>query len=831
MDVNESFLTSSFNEEYLYSINRNSFNKEPSASIFERLYKDKLEQDNSFYIVLGTDSGLLLEYILQQESPDDTRYLFIELPHVLMHLENKFDLADLPEHVDICAIEQWQEKATEFGIELYLYKDNCQYIKSLAAIDSYLPAYNSAILSFEQDFQSLRFFTRATLVVSPFMDTQLKNICENSTPARILKDQFKTETCVLLAGGPSLDESIEWLKSNQKHVVIMAVSRIAKKLLQVGIVPNIVVSVDPFEISFDVSKELLLFPNSVLFIHSNNVTPLLLGQWPGKNVYMDRRYPWVVDGDEKNLMSCGPTVTNTALKAAIDMGFNNILLSGVDLCFSEKGVTHASGSNEAKIGPTLGQSGKWVETYSGNTVETLIVFEQAAKGLATEASRASKQATNIYNLSPNAAKVENITHIPTSALTFTDEACQFNEKINQLIPDKMPHIIVEDYNDVLSKVEKTLSNIKQINLLAQDALKANSKLFEDKGQESENFKYKIQMDKIEKQLNAKFKKTVTFVKNFGIDKFIVSAQTDSSAEWSDEKLEKTGRLYYQAYIDTCKSLINHLENTKNRILNRIEEQRINANISALLEQWQSDKVPGRAKNWLKRNQKNIDLYPDTIKQKFIQYDEQFNEIIANEDTPHLARTKNEASLHGVRRKIITLFHQKNLEALKTLAQSLKLHVQANDEATPLYHLCLAYFYTASANEVEALANFDLLPSEDIFEDELQQIAAIAFKLENYDLAKACLNQLSSIANIYIPQYAKLLLLMGEEEAAIACYTEFLQAHPEDIFIWCNLGILYFEMGAIEAAKLAFDIVLAKDKTHSQAKIYMEKINNSPELSA
>ena len=136
MDVNESFLTSSFNEEYLYTVNRNSFNKEPSASVYKRLYKDKLEKEHSFYIILGTDSGLLFNYILQQPLPDDTRYLFIELPQILQSLGRKIDLDDLPEHIAICAIDDWQDQAAVFGIELYLFKDNCQFIKSLAAIDS-----------------------------------------------------------------------------------------------------------------------------------------------------------------------------------------------------------------------------------------------------------------------------------------------------------------------------------------------------------------------------------------------------------------------------------------------------------------------------------------------------------------------------------------------------------------------------------------------------------------------------------------------------------------------------------------------------------------------
>lgn len=826
MDVNESFLTSSFNEEYLYTVNRNSFNKEPSASVYKRLYKDKLEKEHSFYIILGTDSGLLFNYILQQPLPDDTRYLFIELPQILQSLGRKIDLDGLPEHIAICAIDDWQDQAAVFGIELYLFKDNCQFIKSLAAIDSFLPDYTSAILSFEQSFESLRFFTRAALAVSPFMSTQLTNICENNTPASTLKGQFTTETCVLLAGGPSLDENIEWLKQNHQHVVIMAVSRIAKKLLQVGITPDIVVSVDPFEISFDVSKEQLLFPNTVLFIHSNNVTPLLLGQWPGKSVYMDRRYPWDVKDDDQNLMSCGPTVTNTALKVAIDMGFSNILLSGVDLCFSDKGVTHASGSNEAKIGPTLGQSGKWVETYSAKTVETLIVFEQAAEGLAIEALRAKNNNTDIYNLSANAAKVDNINYIPTEALSFVDEQCNFKDKINQLIPEKANNVITQDYNVVLKQVEKILAHVKKISLLAQDALQANEQLFKDKGKESDNFKHKVIMDKIEQQLNTKYKRAAKFVKNFGIDKFIKSAQTNSSAEWSDEKLEQTGQLYYQAYIDTCSTLLFHLDSTRSRILSRIEEQKAKPNIAALLEQWQQDNNVGRAKNWLTKQAIQKETLSDDLRAKFSSFEQQFNDIIANENTRHLERTKKEASLYGVRRKVITLFHQKNIAALQTLAQSLKLLTQTNQEATSLYHLCLAYFFTATKDEPQALAYFEQLPDEEILEDELQQIARIAFKLENYDLAKACLKHLASIANIYIPQYAKLLLLLGDKEAATACYTDFLQSHPGDIFMWCNLGVFYFENGASEAAKLAFEMVLAQDNEHVRAKVYMEKIQRN-----
>lgn len=821
--TNERFLISPLGEEYLYSINRNSFEKESSHSIFSRLYDEKLEKEHTFYLVLGTDSGLLLKHLLEQKKPDDTQYLFIELPEVIEQISQKFDFEELPEHIAITTIDKWKEAGTAFGLELYLYKNKTQFIKSVAAIDSYLPAYNDAILKFEQEFQSFRFFTRATLVVSPFMDTQLKNICENRTPASVYKDKFRGDTCVILAGGPSLDEDIKWVKENREHLIVIAVSRIAKRLNQIGLVPHIVVSVDPFEISFDVSKELLLFPPDVLFLHTNNVTPLLLGQWHGKSAYMDRRYPWDVENDKNNIISNGPTVTNAALKAAIDMGFSHILLSGVDLCFSEKGISHATGSNEAKIGPTLGQTGKWVETYSGKIVETLVVFEQAAKGFSGLAKQAQEKDIQIFNLSANAAKVPYISHMPTVALSFSASEINYTNKITSYLPNETNSDVIGDFNTVNKQIKKTLTGVKKIKILANEALTANDNLFKEKGKESENFKFKLQMDKIEKKLNSTYKKTSTFVKNFGIDKFIKSAQTKSSDEWSDKKVENTGRLYYQAYVDTCDALIKHLDSTIERVNCRIEEHNKEPDFSILFKQWAKDKAYGRAGNWLKSDVQN--RLVDTEKAQFLDFKNKFEDELYNEETKHLKRTKHEASLKGVRRKIITLFHQKNTDALSTLCNSLELHMKADKQAKPLYHLALAYHSIAIGDEHEALRNFESLPDESILEDELQQITAIAFKLENYSLAKACLEKLTSYAGIYIPQYAKLLKLLGEPEEAINCYINFLNKNPDDLFIWNNLGVLYYELNIYETSKLAFETTLSKDKDNQQAQDYLKKLSS------
>ncbi len=816
----EKFKTTVHNEDYLYSVSRNTFVQEPSINIFKRHFDKKANKEASFYLILGTDSGLLLNHVIQQEPLTDTRYLFIEPPHIINKIREKYPENTWPENIRLTTPEQWQQAANEFDIKLYVYKNNFKYLYSIGAIDAFDAAYSTANVDIEKQLQNFLFFTRTALTISPFFASQLHNICENKIPAKQLTDSFAGKTCIVLAGGPSLDENIDWIKANQENLFIIAVSRIAKNLLKKNLIPHAICSVDPYEISFDVSKEMLKLPNKVLFIHSCNVTPLLLSQWQGRSVYLGDRLPWQAKNQDINLPIVGPTVTNTALQMALVMGFDNILLAGVDLCYSEKGITHASGSNEAKVGPQLGQQGTWVETYAGNTVETLIVFEQAAQSLASLAKDALKNNKTIYNISSNAAKIDNITYLPVEAISFDAERNNFWANIDDLFPQQALETIRADNNTILKQVTNILSASKAIHLLAKEALTCNEKLFQKKGHESDNFRYKLKMDKIEHKINSHYKKAAQFIKNYGLDKFILSAHSQSSEEWSDSKIEETGHLYYQAYINTCTELIPLLETSKKRILSRIEEEKNQPNLPLLFNQWQRDNNEGRALVWKNKHLTQAIKLNISEHKQFESFLKSFNDTMLNENTAHLARTTKENSLVGVRRKIITLFKQKNTDALETLSHSLALQ---EDEALSLYHLSLAYYYLALNHYQEALSYFEKLPIKNILEDELQQITNIAFKLSDYTLAQSCLKQLSQISTIYLPKYAKLLELIGENNLSIQTYNDYLLTEPDDLLSWNALGKLYFNNNAFDAAKMAFEHVINQESNNIIARDYLKRI--------
>jgi tetratricopeptide (TPR) repeat protein len=123
----------------------------------------------------------------------------------------------------------------------------------------------------------------------------------------------------------------------------------------------------------------------------------------------------------------------------------------------------------------------------------------------------------------------------------------------------------------------------------------------------------------------------------------------------------------------------------------------------------------------------------------------------------------------------------------------------------------------------SLTYFESLPSNAIFEDELQQIMTIAFKLSDYPLASACLEKLSNITDIYMPKHAKLLKLLGETDKAITLYADYLASFNEDTKAWLELGELYFDIKAYDAALMAFEVVLSQDAKNLRASNLIKEV--------
>lgn len=205
---------------------------------------------------------------------------------------------------------------------------------------------------------------------------------------------------ILIAGGPSLDENMDFLRENQGKRTLLAVGTVFKKLLNSGIVPDLVVFLDPQERIYgqiegaEQSRVPMLLALTAYWKLARNykgdkyLIPLTnLEEGKGFEEYKDA---WESVG----------TVTALGLEAAIRFGAEQIYLVGVDLAYPG-GVSHATGTmdyTEKKLDGLIP-----TESNDGTTVYTDMAFLSYREQIEEKIEKTPW--ISYYNMSRTGAKI------------------------------------------------------------------------------------------------------------------------------------------------------------------------------------------------------------------------------------------------------------------------------------------------------------------------------------------------------------------------------------------------------------------------------------------
>ena len=156
-----------------------------------------------------------------------------------------------------------------------------------------------------------------------------------------LKDIFKGWPAIVVAGGPSLEKNFHLLKEAKGRAIIIAVDVVLPTLLPVGIVPDILVAIDPMPENIAVFKDNPLLKD-VPFICLAQYTPETVRIYPGP-IFMNTVpgnivYQWLANfwEDKGNIECFGGSVAHLGFAAAEYVGANVIALIGQDLSYEEK---------------------------------------------------------------------------------------------------------------------------------------------------------------------------------------------------------------------------------------------------------------------------------------------------------------------------------------------------------------------------------------------------------------------------------------------------------------------------------------------------------------
>lgn len=816
--------TNIFGERYFYNLNRDSFSKISSQALFDAKFGSQLFQPNSLNIIIGTDSGLLPLYLQHKGLAKGTRYLFIEPAAVLEQLNSHNLLDDLDPAIACVTPDEWGAAAQAFKIQDYFYINAVQSFNALCAEDDNCNAYAELSWHIAEVLAQGHWTFNLSLGNESFFVRQLTNLADNLLPAKLLNNAFQGKTVVLLAGGPSLDETLPWVIQNRQRLVVFAVSRISRQLKNLGLEPDFIFSVDPTELSFDISKEMLTFSRRPVFVYSYHTVSSLVSQWQGVSLYLGQRVPWKSPINQGNIDGVGPTVTNTALSVAHKFGFKRIILAGVDLCFTRDGYTHAVGSDEHIAGPRFNLTSLQAETNGGFMAPTSCDLVSAINNLRAQAQLITGTGCQIVNPSANAAKVGNIDYIPLSNINLDETQTD----VASVIADKIAAAkrAVTDGKEIIDELKRVQFQINAIKHLAENAIATNQSMYSADGI-IENYKDKRKIDKIEKKLNRDHRQFSKLVKKFGIRSFIKITQPFTDEDWSAEEAKEMGNAYYEAFRDGAAGLLKLIDDAITRIESRMEENKDNPDFDLIFKQWRKDRSFGRARLW-RQNHSNTQP-PESVQAELNELNSLFESVLANKNTLHMAQAKHHASFSMLKKRAGLLFKHRKIQELMDLQSGLQKH-DDQTAAEPYAYLLKGYLAELLDDLETALeAYYHIIDSQDspLLEEALLRIATVSIgsneiNNDNTYLALQCLAQINPI---YMPFYAEIVRLRGDIEGAIDTYERFITQFPEDTLAQMKLATVYMENKAYASAEVMLDYILAKSPDAKAAIDLKKQLND------
>ena len=168
-------------------------------------------------------------------------------------------------------------------------------------------------------------------------------------PIESLRDKYKNKPVILVASGPSLSKNIDQLLSIKGKVLIIACDSAVVPLINKGIVPDHITTVDFRGFTYEKLKPVKDQLSDVYLIHTAESTPEILNNINFKGVYYTS-HPDEIGDLLKNILGEGnvqqqdvTSVFHLALFSAQIFGCSPIIFVGLDLAFCD-GKDHVDGT-------------------------------------------------------------------------------------------------------------------------------------------------------------------------------------------------------------------------------------------------------------------------------------------------------------------------------------------------------------------------------------------------------------------------------------------------------------------------------------------------------
>lgn len=286
-----------------------------------------------------------------------------------------------------------------------------------------------------------------------------------------LKNQNNTEEYIVVAGGPSLNDNIDFLKESVGKRTIIAVDAALKKLLNAGIKPDYVTIIDPN-------------PNVMHYLdgieEETYDIPLIaenVSYWEYVNNYKGKVYRVIATDNKWSIMAAERlniepwkgygTVSNLALQEAILFGAKKIYFIGLDLSYPG-GKHHADGIGIDTSNTIKGEL--QTRSVDGGMVDTTSTFMEFKEGIETVISK--NLDIEYINLSKHGAYINGTMSGKWWEKLPTDDISEYVDKLSletMLLPEEKYHLLWQIYNRTTSQK----NNLEKLNTALKSLVDEN----------------------------------------------------------------------------------------------------------------------------------------------------------------------------------------------------------------------------------------------------------------------------------------------------------------------------------------------------------------------
>ena len=815
MPTSVDFTRNPFGERYLYDVDRALFATERAEEVFARRLDVDFAADDTLFVVVGSDSGLLFEHLRRQPLGRGSRRLVVEADHLHALIEGAVETDDGTDDdaaATLCRFGDWREALHACGPDGFAHGGTIRVVESLGCLYDHAGCYVSMLRDVKGEIARLTHHWRIQVAGQRFIRAQMHNACENVLPASTLRGVGEGATAMVIGGGPSLDAAIDWVVANRERLFLIAVSRVCDKLQRLGLRPDVVVAVDPQDGLYDISKQGLSWEDTPL-VSSYHVSPPLLHQWRGPRLYLGPLFPWKTSDDPSgdNVLSVGPTVSHAGAWLAYEWGFERILMTGVDMCFSVGGGSHAGGSVEEMIGALPSQCDVSVRTYAGRTAGTSMGLQHGAEQLEALGRRVNANGARLFNVSADAARIESVPFVELSSVALSGDRPVLSLPDERLL--RRAHL--ERVLDVQKEARRRFGAIRR---RCAEALRLIDAMAEarDRGRHTT---HQRKLDRLRKALDREHGAWFDVIKEYASAELLASVKPSGFRDVEAEEQEGWLRGYFRIVRRTAGMFLERLDDCDARTAMRLAELDPEPDVEALLDYWASDATPGRVllRTWSGGTPGIPAPAPatsSTARVAAARHD--FLATLEERDTGYVRRIrKRYLDPANVLRNLAFLFKERAAEDLAALATRLQALETPNDvlgiyaegllaelgedPAAPLSHYqqVIERFGTWLESEEGIPERLGAL-----LEDVLQRITRCHLASGDGESAVGSLGLLAQLSPAHAPRHAHLLHLLGRHDEALGALEAHVRAAPEDWRALLQLADIYAALQADDAADMA-----------------------------